>query len=122
MAKLRVVSHRNGKRIVYYTPDKGAPGRTPESRQWYDPKTESGWGKGMPQRKRRSLVLKAQKGDELAAAQALQALANVTTDRDTRIKARSDAEHFYRLHARKVKQMRVSSKFPRITPSVGRLR
>lgn len=97
--KIRVTQIRKGKRITFLTPDKGKPGKTPKAEQWYEPsEVESGWKKDMPEGERRQLVLKAHKGDELSSARSMQAKANVTTDRETKRKARADAQYFFRKH------------------------
>ncbi len=83
-------------RARFRTKDK--PGRTPKSKRWYEHKVETGWEKGMPTMKRRRLVLRAHKGDYLASGRAMQALVNVTTDKPTRVRARSDALYFFREH------------------------
>jgi hypothetical protein len=75
--------------------DRGKPGRTPKSGQFYHPKVKMGWKKGQSATTRRRLALKAHHGDVLATARALQALANVTTDRSTAKAARVDARHFF---------------------------
>jgi len=111
--KIKVTQIRNGKRITFLTPDKGKPGKTPKDEQWFKPKAETGWEKEQPPNIRRARVLRAHKGDELSSARSLQALANVTTDRETESKARADARHLFRLHRRKS---------PRITPKTPRLR
>lgn len=95
MAKITVRAKRNGKTITYKTKDRGKPGKTPESEQWFEPSKETGWKKDMAANKRRRLVLKSHKGDLLASARAMQALANVTTDRETEDKAKTDANYFY---------------------------
>lgn len=92
-----------------------------DNEKWFDPQVETGWTKGMRMKERRRRVLKAHKGDELAAARSMQALANVTQDQQTRIKAKSDAEHFFRLHSKRVRQMRISSKLPRISEPFRRI-
>lgn len=78
--------------------DRGAPGRTPKRKRWYQPKVKLNWKKGMAERTRRSNALKAHKGDVLATARSLQALANVTVDTATKREASKDARHFFRLH------------------------
>ena len=88
------------KRKSYLTPDRGKPGRTPKSKRWYSPKTEMGWEKDMAPSERRELALEAHEGDYLSTARALQALANVTTDKETKAKAREDAQYFFRLYRR----------------------
>jgi len=95
VAKIRVTQVRKGKKITFLTEDKGKPGKTPEEEQWFEPGVETGWEKGMPRERRRRLVLEAHKGDELASAKAMQALANVSTDRETKREARADAVHFF---------------------------
>ena len=81
--------------------------------------THMGWEKGMNQSKRRRKALRAHKGDELAAARSLQALANLSQDKATKEAAASDAAYFYREHR---KRQRVSSRTPHITQHVGRLK
>jgi len=127
MAKIRVTQVRKGKKVTFLTKDKGKPGKTPEEEQWFEPGVETGWEKGMPQGERRQLVLKAHKGDELASARAMQSLANVTTDRETKREARADATYFfseYKSHPHGImgrsKQLR-SRRGPRITPKRPRL-
>ena len=87
------------KEATYYVKDKGAPGKTPASQKWYEHRTEMNWHKEMPESTRRSNVLAAHGSDELAAARSLQALANVTTDGETKRLARSDAEYFFAKHS-----------------------
>lgn len=96
--KIKVTQIRNGKRVTFLTPDKGKPGKTPKSEQWYQPGVETGWKKEMPEGERRRLVLQAHKGDELSSARSMQAKANVTTDRETKQRARADAQYFFRRH------------------------
>lgn len=90
--------------------------------KWYHPKTDTGWSKDLPQEERRSKMLSAHKYDELAAARALQALANVTEDRETKIAAASDAAYFYKRHRKERSAMR-SRRNGQFRPSskVGRL-
>lgn len=105
MAKLRVkrkaYTKKDGTRVkttTYLTKDTGKPGRTPKSKRWFKPKVRSGWKASDPASIRRRKVLKAFKGDLLAAARSKQALANVTTDRSTKVAARADAKYFYNLY------------------------
>jgi len=116
-------TRKDGTRVAPTTfkiKDRGEPGRTPEAEQWFEPKVHSGWKKGQPQSVRRAKVLKAHKGDELASAWSMQALANVSTDRDTAKKASEDADYFYMLlHRRRAP---VSQRIPRITPKTPRIR
>ena len=64
-------------------------------RRWYVHRTHMGWKKTQSPAYRRRLALKAHKGDLLATARALQALANVTRDPATKAKARADARYFF---------------------------
>lgn len=63
--------------------------------RWYDPGVYTGWRKDMSEKQRRKLALKAHGGDMLSTAQGLQALANVSRDKETCKKARQDAQYFY---------------------------
>jgi hypothetical protein len=87
----------SGKRIRFKVPDKGAVGLTPKKDRWYEPGIETGWSKNQTANYRRRLVLKAHK-NYLAAGRSLQALANVTTDKTTKILAGRDARYFFRKH------------------------
>lgn len=82
----------------FYTKDKGKPGKTPESEKWYQHNVEMNWHKDEPAEVRRANALKAHKGDEIATARALQALANVTTDPETSELAKNDADYFFAKH------------------------
>lgn len=65
--------------------------------KWYRPSAvDTGWHKDQPEKTRRGLILIAYKGDSLAAGRALQALANVTRDKETKEKAASDAKYFFK--------------------------
>ncbi len=86
------------KSTTYYTKDKGKPGKTPASEKWYEHNVEMNWHKDEPVEVRRANALKAHKGDDLATARALQALANVTTDAETAKLAKSDADYFFAKH------------------------
>jgi hypothetical protein len=86
------------KAATYYTKDKGKPGKTPESEKWYQHNVEMNWHKDEPAEVRRANALKAHKGDGLATARALQALANVTTDTETSKLAKTDADYFFAKH------------------------
>lgn len=78
-------------------PDKGKPGRTPKSKRWAKFSHKSGWKKDMPKEERLRVVVASEPktmtlhNRRLKAARGLNQLANVTTDRETREKARSDA-------------------------------
>ena len=82
----------------YYTKDKGKPGKTPESGKWYEHNVEMNWHKDEPAGVRRANAREAHKGDRLATARSLQALANVTADPETREVAKSDADYFFAKH------------------------
>ena len=65
------------------------------------PNTLGGWGKGKKIAIRRRLALASRpkswtlKHRRLSAGRALQALANITKDKETREKAKADAKHFF---------------------------
>jgi hypothetical protein len=105
----KLVVHRKGyvrkdgtrvKASTFKIKDRGKKGRTPKSKRWYKPKVKMDWEKGMPMAQRRRNALRAHGGDELSTARALQALANVTTDNATKVKAKADANYFYKRHER----------------------
>jgi hypothetical protein len=102
MAKIKVTrksyTRKDGKVVketTYYTEDKGKPGKTPESQKFYHPKVEMNWHKTDSVETRRNHALKAHGGDDLATARALKALANVTTDPETKELAKADAAYFF---------------------------
>ena len=107
MPRKRLRVHRegytraDGTRVApstFMTEDKGAPGRTPESEQFYEPKvTDTGWHNDMSQGKRREIYLEAHNGDVTASYRGMDGLAKVSTDRKTRREARKDANYFSRL-------------------------
>lgn len=68
--------------------------------RWYSPTRHTGWQKSQTATERRRRSLRAHKGDKLSTARALQALANVTTDKQTKKLARADAAYFYDLYRR----------------------
>lgn len=78
--------------------DKGEPGRTPEKEKWFAPTVTMDWTKDMLLKERRANALLAHGNNYLSTARALQALANVTTDKETKIEARKDAKYFFRKH------------------------
>lgn len=77
--------------------DKGHPGKTPKSEKWFQPKRELGWSKDEPQKIRIRRAISSRPSNwsydkrVLSSARALQALANVSTDRETTQKAKADA-------------------------------
>ena len=72
------------------------------TREWYQEATEGsrplGWRKDMGREKRLRTALRSRRGNVLATARALNALANVTTDVETKRKARADASYLYKVH------------------------
>ena len=90
--KIRVQDKRG---YPYLRRDTGKPGRTSKSKRWYEPEEKLGWEADMPIKERRNAVLESKNGDLLAAARALQALAKVTTSKETKVKASADAKYFY---------------------------
>ncbi|PPD58161.1 hypothetical protein [Dehalogenimonas etheniformans] len=86
------------KAATYYAKDRGEPGKTPESQKWYQHGVDMNWSKDMVAETRRRHALEAHKGDELATARSLQALANVTTDSATKNRATADADYFFSRH------------------------
>ena len=102
MAKIKVTrksyTRKDGtvvKGTTYYTEDKGKPGKTPESQKFFHPKVKMNWHKEDSEETRRTNALKAHEGNELATARALQELANVTTDTETKKLAKVDADYFF---------------------------
>lgn len=71
--------------------------------QWFKPKNHSGWKKNDPTIKRRKKVLeytdkRKNIHDRLVqAGRKLLALANVTMDGETKIKAKEDSQYFFKL-------------------------
>jgi len=80
--------------------DRGKKGRTPKSERWYNPKVHTGWEETQPQAERVARLIDAHGGDLLAAGRSARALANVTTDAETRRKAASDAKLLFDRHNR----------------------
>lgn len=119
--KIRVTQTRDGKTTSFLTKDKGKPGKTPKEKQWFRPSVHTGWEKDQPESERRTNVLNAHKGNELSAARSMQALSNVTTDKETRRLAREDAKYFFRIHREMPRRRFSSRKAVRITPKRPRL-
>ncbi len=67
-------------------------------KKWFKPTTHSGWEKDMSMEERRRKVRRAHGGDLLASGRSMQALSNVTKDKETKSKSRSDAEYFFKKH------------------------
>lgn len=74
--------------------------------RWYQAGEALGWHKKDSAEIRRGAALKARDGDELAAAHALQALANVTKDPETKERARADALYFFKLHKQRSRRFK----------------
>ena len=71
--------------------------------KWFKPKQESGWHKDLSEKTRWNIIYRNTSDDfkgkyerNLLAEQQLNALANVTKDKETKRKAESDAEYFKR--------------------------
>ena len=102
---------RNGKVInvkkswvpetTFMTEDRGKPGRTPESEKFFEPKRHTGWEKTMAATTRRGKLLDATDDKKpmhdryVEAGRMIQKLANVTTDEETKTKAKEDAGYFF---------------------------
>jgi hypothetical protein len=82
--------------------DRGKRGRTPKSKQWFEPKVHTGWDKDQLAATRRSKLLSSTSKSMtshnryLQAGRRAQALANVTTDKRTKQLAEQDAEYFFK--------------------------
>ncbi len=63
-----------------------------------------GWSKDDNQDKRRRVALRSRQGNALKTARGLQALGNVTQDKETAQKAKADAKYFYALNRKKNKR------------------
>ena len=63
--------------------------------KWFEAGKPLNWHKGDSQTARRRNALKARKGNLLTTAKALMALSNVTTDPETKRKARAESLYFY---------------------------
>ena len=72
--------------------------------KWYSSGKPLNWSKKDSQTTRRREALRARKGDYLATARALQALANVTTDPETRRKSEGDSHYFLKMYHVKKKR------------------
>ncbi|MCJ7696992.1 MAG: hypothetical protein MUO73_01505 [Thermoplasmata archaeon] len=85
----------------YLTKDKGAPGKTPPSKQWAQFKTHTGWSKHDSAAIRRKHLYSAtvpslSRHEKLIqAGRFAQELANVTTDPETKKLANEDAHYFF---------------------------
>ena len=94
MAKLLVRVKGSFRRKGYSkkVPDKGAPGRTPPEKRWFKPKgTLQGWGKDIPLKSRRRILTHMVRTQSYATVvRKLNALRNVSTDRETDKVAKAD--------------------------------
>jgi len=102
---------RNGKRIeikktwipetTYMTKDKEKPGTTPKSERFFEPMRHTGWEKTQEPATRRSELLNATDKNKsmhdryVQAGRMTEELSNVTTDEETKIKGKEDAEYFF---------------------------
>lgn len=88
----------------YWRKDTGAPGVTPKGKRWFEAERETGWRKTQEASTRRTKLLTATDkrmslcDRYLQAARIIGALANVTANKSTEQKARSDANYFYAKH------------------------
>ena len=79
------------------------------SSKWFHPKKHTGWDKDQsPTTRRRKLMASTPKSMSMRkrhvqAGRRANALANVTTDKATATKARSDANYFFNLAKKEVK-------------------
>ncbi len=71
------------------------PEGVPESKKFFHPDFVTGWKKTDSKEIRRDRVLEAANGDLLKAARFMNALANVTKDRETKRLAREDAKYLF---------------------------
>jgi hypothetical protein len=107
--RVRATTYRRGGKLIhrkgytYLRRDVGKPGKTPKSKQWFNPKsTLGGWSKSQKASTRRRLALASTPKNwslrrrVLQAARKLQALANVTADKATKQKAQADADYFWK--------------------------
>jgi len=69
--------------------------------KWFEAGRPLGWRKQDSQTKRRAIALRNRDGDYLKAARALQALANISQDKETARKAESDASYMFAQHKKK---------------------
>ncbi len=97
--RIRRINHRYVKEEKAIYPRERRKVKKPVAR-FYNPKVRTGWHKSQTLAYRRNLVLKAHGRDLLSSARAMQALANVTQDKQTAIAARADAQYFYREYKR----------------------
>lgn len=63
--------------------------------RWFQAGAPLNWRKDSSQAQRRRAALSSRRGNLLATGRALNALANVTQDKETQTKARADAKYFF---------------------------
>lgn len=79
-----------------------------KKKKWFKPGRKLNWQKDLSQSVRIARALKSRRGNVLKTARALKALANVTTDEETKRKANVDAKKLFELHRRgETKRFRV---------------
>jgi len=101
--KRKPYTRSDGTRVkgsIFKIKDRGAKGRTPKSKQWFEPSVVTGWSKDLAQSTRINKVVRAHKGDLLASARSMQALSNVTTDSETCRKSKADANVLFKRYKR----------------------
>ena len=69
--------------------------------RWYHPNVHTGWDKHQNAVTRRRKALYAHKGSMLASGRSMQALSNVTTDKQTKLLAGRDVRYFFRIVKRR---------------------
>jgi hypothetical protein len=69
-----------------------------KDKKWYNPRVHTGWRKGDPATTRRRRAIIAHGSNRLAAARALQALANVSVDPATKRLAALDARYIFAMY------------------------
>lgn len=69
-----------------------------KDKKWYNPRVHTGWRKDDPATTRRRRAIIAHNRNRLAAARALQALSNVTTDPVTKKLAAQDAKYIFEMY------------------------
>lgn len=78
--------------------------RKNNGKNWFETGKPLNWSKDDSMTTRRRAALKSRRGDYLKTARALNALANVTQDKETERKARADAKHFYAMYRKRNKK------------------
>jgi len=82
------------------TIERGGRKRGRQVTRFFHPIKPLGWQKDLPQKRRLAIAVKSRSGDTLAAGRALQAMANVTRDTQTRQRASEDAKILFIRHTR----------------------